>query len=62
MIETPCEEPNMDGAVECQERLGGVLKYYRRAGSMTAGQLLAQDAEILQLGGGPRHLRAADRP
>jgi hypothetical protein len=30
-IETQCEEPNMDGAVECQERLGGVLKYYRRA-------------------------------
>ncbi len=30
-IETPCEEPNMDGTVECQERLGGVLKYYRRA-------------------------------
>ncbi len=25
------EELNMDGAVECQERLGGVLKYYRRA-------------------------------
>ncbi len=31
LIETPCEESNMDGAVECQERLGGVLKYYRRA-------------------------------
>ena len=31
LIETPREEPNMDGAVECQERLGGVLKYYRRA-------------------------------
>ena len=31
LIETPCEEPNMDGAVECQERLGGVLRYYRRA-------------------------------
>ncbi len=31
LIETPCEEPNMDGTVECQERLGGVLKYYRRA-------------------------------
>ena len=31
LIETPCEEPHMDGAVECQERLGGVLKYYRRA-------------------------------
>ena len=31
LIETPFEEPVMDGAVECQERLGGVLKYYRRA-------------------------------
>ena len=31
LIETPCEEPNMDGTVECQERLGGVLKYYRKA-------------------------------
>ena len=31
LIETPCEEPNMDGSVECQEWLGGVLKYYRRA-------------------------------
>jgi transposase InsO family protein len=31
LIETPCEEPSMNGAVECQERLGGVLKYYRRA-------------------------------
>ncbi len=31
LIETPREEPKMDGAVECQERLGGVLKYYRRA-------------------------------
>jgi putative transposase len=31
LIETPCGEPNTDGAVECQERLGGVLKYYRRA-------------------------------
>jgi hypothetical protein len=31
LIETPCEEPNLDGAVECQERLGGILKYYRRA-------------------------------
>ena len=31
LLETPREEPNMDGAVECQERLGGVLKYYRRA-------------------------------
>jgi hypothetical protein len=24
------DEPNMDAAVECQERLGGVLKYYYR--------------------------------
>jgi transposase InsO family protein len=31
LIETPREESNLDGAVECQERLGGVLKYYRRA-------------------------------
>ena len=31
LIEMQCEEPNLDGAVECQERLGGVLKYYRRA-------------------------------
>ncbi len=31
LIEKPCDEPNMDGAVECHERLGGVLKYYRRA-------------------------------
>jgi transposase InsO family protein len=31
LIETLCEEPNIDGAVECQERLGGVLNYYRRA-------------------------------
>ncbi len=31
LIETPCEEPNLDATVECQERLGGVLKYYRRA-------------------------------
>jgi len=31
LIEKPGDEPNMDGAVECQERLGGVLKYYRRA-------------------------------
>ncbi len=31
LIETPCEESNMDGAVECQERLGGVPEYYRRA-------------------------------
>ena len=31
LIETPCEEPKMDRAVECQELLVGVLKYYRRA-------------------------------
>ncbi len=32
LIEKPSGELNMDGAVECQERLGGVLKYnYRRA-------------------------------
>ncbi len=31
LIETPREESNPDAAVECQERLGGVLKYYRRA-------------------------------
>ena len=31
LIETPCDEPNMDGAVECRERLGGVLKYYYRS-------------------------------
>jgi transposase InsO family protein len=31
LIETLCDEPNIDGAVECQERLGGVLNYYRRA-------------------------------
>ena len=31
LIETPCEELNLDGVVECKERLGGVLKYYRRA-------------------------------
>jgi transposase InsO family protein len=31
LIEKPSDEADMDGAVECQERLGGVLKYYRRA-------------------------------
>ncbi|MFQ5473296.1 MAG: integrase core domain-containing protein [Dehalococcoidia bacterium] len=31
LIKEPCEEPNMDGAVECHERLGGVLKYFRSA-------------------------------
>ncbi len=30
LIEKPSDEPSMDGAVECQERLGGVLKYYYR--------------------------------
>ncbi len=30
LIEKPSDEPNMGGAVECQERLGGVLKYYYR--------------------------------
>ncbi len=32
LIEKPSNEPNMDGAAECQERVGGVLRYhYRRA-------------------------------
>jgi transposase InsO family protein len=30
LIEKPSDEPNVDGAVECQERLGGILKYYYR--------------------------------
>jgi len=30
LIEKPSHEPTMGGAVECQERLGGVLKYYYR--------------------------------
>jgi transposase InsO family protein len=30
LIEKPSDEPNMDGSVECQERPGGVLKYYYR--------------------------------
>ena len=30
LIEKLSGEPNMDRAVECQERLGGVLKYYYR--------------------------------
>ena len=30
LIEKPSDEPNMGSAVECQERLGGVLKYYYR--------------------------------
>ena len=30
LIEKPSDEPDMDGSVECQERLGGVLEYYYR--------------------------------
>ena len=30
LIEKPSDEPNMDNAVGCQERLGGLLKYYYR--------------------------------
>ncbi len=30
LIEKRSDEPNIDGAVECRERLGGVLKYYDR--------------------------------
>ncbi len=30
VIEKPIEVPDMDGAVDCRERLGGVLKYYHR--------------------------------
>ena len=30
LIEKPGDEPDMDGSVECQERLGGVLEYYYR--------------------------------
>ena len=30
LIEKPSDEPYMDGVVECQERPGGVLKYYYR--------------------------------
>jgi transposase InsO family protein len=30
LIEKLSDEPNTDGAVECQERLGGVLNYYYR--------------------------------
>jgi transposase InsO family protein len=29
-IEKPSDEPNTDGAVECQGKLGGVLDYYYR--------------------------------
>ena len=31
LIEKPDDEPNMEGAVECHERLGGILNDYRRA-------------------------------
>ena len=32
LIEKPSDEPHLDGAVECKERLGGILRcYYRRA-------------------------------
>jgi len=31
LIEKPIDDPEVDGAVECQERLGGILKCYRRA-------------------------------
>jgi putative transposase len=30
LIAKPTDEPNMDAAVDCHERLGGVLKYYYR--------------------------------
>jgi transposase InsO family protein len=30
LIEKPCDKPGMDCPVECQERLGGILKYYYR--------------------------------
>ena len=30
LIEKPRDEPNMSRAVECRERLGGILKYYYR--------------------------------
>ena len=31
LIEAPREALNVTGAVECRERLGGILKYYQRA-------------------------------
>ncbi len=31
LIEEPRERPSKDGAVECRERLGGVLNFYHRA-------------------------------
>jgi transposase InsO family protein len=33
LIAEPSDEPKMDAAVECQERLGGILKYYYRRGA-----------------------------
>jgi hypothetical protein len=30
LIEKPRDEPNMDAAIGCRERLGGVLNYYYR--------------------------------
>jgi transposase InsO family protein len=30
LIEKPSDEPHMDGAVDCRERLGGVLNFYHR--------------------------------
>ena len=30
LIEKPIDRPNMDGAVDCRERLGGILNYYHR--------------------------------
>ena len=30
LIEKPIDEPNMDDAVDCRERLGGILNYYHR--------------------------------
>ncbi len=30
LIEKPIDEPNMDDAVGCRERLGGILNYYHR--------------------------------
>jgi putative transposase len=32
LIEKPIDSPDRDGAIECRERLGGILSYdYRRA-------------------------------
>ena len=30
LIKKPCDVPDRSGAVECRERLGGILKYYYR--------------------------------